>query len=101
MKTTNHEIIRAVSFVANSIANLYSSGILPKAEVLAAEFAGKIPHDLYNRILEELKMHIQHYNYKQACAIAEVSGVLSEFWAEYADCEDVDTALNRVLPIKD
>ena len=101
MNTTHHETLRAVSFVANAIAQLYSSGIVPKAESIAAEFAGKIPHDLYNRIVEEIQIHVRRYNYKQACSIAEMAGVLSEFYAEYAECEDIDTALNRVLPIKD
>lgn len=101
MNTTHHEILRAISFLSEAVAQMYSSGTIPKEEFIAKEFAGKIPHDVYNRIIEEIQLHSRRYAYKQACAVASCAGVLSQFMAEYAECEDIDLALDKVLPIKD
>lgn len=94
----SQKINEAISFVANAVAQMYSSGVIPKKEAIAEQFSGKIPLDTYARLIEEIQIHSRRYYYHVASQIAEAAGVLSEFWAEYADCEDVDTALSRVLP---
>lgn len=92
------KINEAISFVANAVAQMYSSGIIPKEEAVAEQFAGKIPLDTYARLIETIQIHSHRYNFHKASQIAEAAGVLSEFYAEYAECEDVDDALSRVLP---
>ena len=95
------KINEAISFVANAIAQMYSSGIIPKEEAIAEQFSGKIPLDIYARLIEEIRIQSRRYNFHRASQIAGAAGVLSEFYAEYAECEDADDALSRVLPIKD
>ena len=94
----NSKINEAISFVANVIAQMYSSGVIPKEEAIAKQFAGKIPLDTYARLIETIQIESRRYNYHKASQIAEAAGVLSEFWAEYAESGDVDDALSRVLP---
>lgn len=94
----NQDILRAVSFLSETIAQLYTSGVVPKAESFSKEFSGKIPLELYNRIIEEIQLHVRRYNYQQACATALAAGKLSEFMAEYVECEDIELALSKALP---
>lgn len=93
------KINEAISFVANAVAQMYSSGIIPKEEAIAEQFSGKIPLDTYARLIEEIKIHSRRYNYHRASQIAGAAGVLSEFYAEYAESGDVDDALSKVLPV--
>ena len=97
----SQKINEAISFVANAVAQMYKHGIIPKEEAIAEQFSGKIPLDTYARIIETIQIESRRYNYYKASQIAEAAGVLSEFWAEYAESGDVDDALSRVLPIKD
>lgn len=94
----NQKINEAISFVADTIAEMYRHGVLPKEEAIAEQFSGKIPLDTYARLIETIQIHSRRYNYHKASQIAEAAGVLSEFWAEYAESGDVDDALSKVLP---
>lgn len=95
----NSKINEAISFVANAVAQMYKHGIIPKEEAIAEQFSGKIPLDTYARLIETIQIESRRYNYYKASQIAEAAGVLSEFWAEYAESGDVDDALFKVLPI--
>lgn len=95
----SQKINEAISFVANAVAQMYSNGIIPKEEAIAEQFAGKIPLDTYARLIETIQIQSHRYNYHKASQIAEAAGVLSEFWAEYAESGDVDDALFKVLPV--
>ena len=94
----SQKINEAISFVANAVAQMYSSGIIPKEEAIAEQFSGKIPLDTYARLVETIQIESRRYNYHRASQIAEAAGVLSEFYAEYAECENADDALSKVLP---
>lgn len=94
----NQKINEAISFVANAVAQMYSSGIIPKEEAITEQFSGKIPLDTYARLIETIQIHSRRYYYHVASQIAGAAGVLSEFYAEYAESGDVDDALSKVLP---
>lgn len=94
----NQKINEAISFVADAIANMYSKGVIPKETAIAEQFSGKIPLDTYARLIETIQIQTRRHAYYQACNTAEAAGVLSEFWAEYAESGDINDALSKVLP---
>lgn len=95
----SQKINEAISFVADAVAQMYKHGIIPKEEAIAEQFSGKIPLDTYARLIETIQIHSRRYNFHRASQIAGAAGVLSEFYAEYAESENVDDALSKVLPI--